>query len=219
MKAAWIRVARVPAILGVSGAAVVVYQRQLRREEAMSASVRELKDAVETLQGASVPSRDVSRAFVERLREAPAVTAPPAPPPSAPAEAPPPPEPAAPDPEADKLQRLIVADKLAQRFDVEARDASWGESEGRDLRRALDALETAKDKVERIECHSTLCKLEGRFETKQTFSELMKKTFVGSDASIAHGGVMAPVVEVGDDGQVHAEVYMARPGASLPSLN
>jgi hypothetical protein len=216
MKATWIRVARGLAILGVAGAAFVVYQRQLRRDDAMSASVRELKDAVETLQGASAPSRDVSRALVERLREV-AATPPPAPP--APAEAPPPPERAAPDPEADKLQRLIVADRLAQHFEAEARDASWGESEGRDLRRALDALETAKDKVERIECHSTLCKLEGRFETKQTFSELMKKTFVGSDASIAHGGVMAPVVEVGDDGQVHAEVYMARAGASLPSLN
>jgi hypothetical protein len=214
----WIRVARVLAILGVFGAAVVVYQRQLRRDEAMAASVRELKDAVETLQGASAPSRDVSRALVERLREV-AATTPPAPPASAPAEAPPPPERAAPDPEADKLQRLIIADRLSQDFEADARDASWGESEGRDLRRALGALETAKDKVERIECHSTLCKLEGRFETKQTFSELMKKTFVGSDASIEHGGVMASVVEVGDDGQVHAEVYMARVGASLPSLN
>ncbi len=218
MKATWIRVARRLAILAVAGAAVVIYQRHLRRDEAMSAAVRDLKDAVETLQSASAPSRDVSRALVERLREV-AATPPPAPPASAPAEAPPPPERAAPDPEADKLQRLIIADKLAQHFDTEARDASWGESEGRDLRRALDALETAKDKVERIECHSTLCKLEGRFETKQTFSELMKKTFVGSDASISHGGVMAPVVEVGDDGQVHAEVYMARAGASLPSLN
>src|SRR6266404_8853060 len=111
MKATWIRVARRLAILAVAGAAVVIYQRHLRRDEAMSAAVRDLKDAVETLQSASAPSRDVSRALVERLREV-AATPPPAPPASAPAEAPPPPERAAPDPEADKLQRLIIADKL-----------------------------------------------------------------------------------------------------------
>jgi hypothetical protein len=212
----WIRVVRWLAFVGATTVAIVGYRGHLRRDEAMAAAVRDLGDAVDRLQSAPAPSTELPRELVRRLRET--ATAPtPVPPAAAEPPTAAPPDRATADSEADKRQRAIAADRLATRFQSEARDAAWSESARQDLRRELDALETAKDQVKLVECRSTLCKVEGRFETTRTFTEMMKKLFVGSDAKMAHGGVMAPVVEVTADGQVRAEVYMARAGTSLPS--
>jgi hypothetical protein len=84
------------------------------------------------------------------------------------------------------------------------------------LRGAIDQLASPAAEVTSVECRTSLCRLEGTFQSKEAFNSMMHGIFGSAEKDrVHHSGAVAPVFEQGSDGKFHATVYMSREGIPL----
>jgi hypothetical protein len=126
-----------------------------------------------------------------------------------------------PDPsdEVQRKQAMVEAMPviLDTKFSREPPDRHWSSETQSRLRDEFSRVQMPGSEMTSIECKSTLCRLQGIFEAKEAFNEMMHGVFGSTDPEhrVAHGGAVAPVVEQLGDGRMRATIYMAREGDRL----
>jgi hypothetical protein len=105
---------------------------------------------------------------------------------------------------------------LARRLESEPADVTWASSTQHQLHDVIDKLASPGAHVTAVDCRTSLCRLEGSFDSKEAFNSLMYGIFNSSAPDrVLHGGTVAPVFEQESDGKYHATVYMSRVGTPL----
>jgi len=105
---------------------------------------------------------------------------------------------------------------LANRLEAEPADVKWASATRSQLRDAIDKLASPAAEVTSVECRTSLCRLQGTFQSKEAFNSMMHGIFGSAEKDrVPHSGAVAPVFEQRSDGKFHATVYMSREGTPL----
>jgi hypothetical protein len=116
--------------------------------------------------------------------------------------------PAPPPTEAEVLAHL------GSSFSREPTDPRWSGEAATQARTALATRLTAGSAIQKVECKSTLCRMEISHLDLDSFRQSVRSTFLAPDNGLWNGAWMAAVVDT--DNGVRAVAYLARPGADLP---
>lgn len=124
-----------------------------------------------------------------------------------------------PPPAVEKTASETLAearDQLGERFYSEGVDSAWTQETTRQLERTLPALLPAGSAMRRVECRSTMCRVESTHPGLDEFGVFVRSAFVG-DTRVSDGGFFAGLLSDPQPGQpVTTVAYVARKGHSLP---
>lgn len=105
-----------------------------------------------------------------------------------------------------------ISDTRLQVFNNEPIDAVWQrEAEVVALRQISSGL-PAGATAGRLECRSTMCRVEVSYKDVESYKEYLKTSITNADRPWK-GGVMGGLIEKNADGSVRAEHYYVRPGS------
>jgi hypothetical protein len=127
------------------------------------------------------------------------------------AAAPTPPPPPAPEP-------AEVRDHIDQLFYAEAVDAAWNQEATWKLEKAVPALLPPGSVMRRVECRSSMCRIESSHANIDQFGIFVRNAFMNNDTRISESGFFAGILSEPAPGQpVVTVAYMARKGHAMPS--
>jgi hypothetical protein len=121
------------------------------------------------------------------------------------AAAPPPPTPA------------VMRDRIGLAFDAEHLDSAWTGAELARLEKALPALLPQGSQLRRVECRSTMCRIESSHASVDQFGDFVQRAFINGEARVNQSGFFAGLLAEPTPGQpVVTVAYIARQGHALP---
>lgn len=119
-------------------------------------------------------------------------------------------------PPAPEVTTEVVATRLADSFRDERQDPSWDSGEATRLERALPAHLPSGSRLLRVECRSTLCRIESSHEGVTQFADFARSSFL-MENRVNEGPFFASVTSPVVAGQpVTTVAYVARKGHILP---
>ncbi|HRC54642.1 MAG TPA: hypothetical protein PKU97_01910 [Kofleriaceae bacterium] len=111
---------------------------------------------------------------------------------------------------------MDVRDRISERFFSESVDSAWTQQAVGKLERILPPLLPAGSVMRRVECRSSMCRVESAHQGIDEFGTFVRNAFA-SDSGISEGGFFAGVLAEPQPGQpVVTVAYVARRGHSLP---
>ena len=149
------------------------------------------------------PPREPARQAASDSASAPTADEPAAP--EAAAAAPPQPSPAA------------MRDRIGTAFEAERVDTAWNSGELARLEKAIPALLPPGSQIRRVECHSTMCRIESSHAGLDQFGDFVQRAFMSGAGRVNQSGFFAGLLADPQPGQPLVTVaYLARQGHALP---
>jgi hypothetical protein len=116
-----------------------------------------------------------------------------------------------------------IPDFLQKRFDDESFERGWSTERELRIAQGIASLSTPHGTFESVECRTTLCRLDGRFDSVDAFNQIMQDMLTPAEKSSfevvgRHGHVQRGAFETDADGSVRAVVYMFREGKTFDML-
>ncbi len=116
---------------------------------------------------------------------------------------------------SDEEMKTVVLASVFSTFDAEPSDAAWSNGASRQLTQAVHAGLPKGSRVEKVECKSTLCKVDTHHKDLDEFRAFVSDAIMSRERQIWNGGSYSAVIEQSDDGVV-AVTYLAKEGQSVP---
>lgn len=111
----------------------------------------------------------------------------------------------------------VLRERISASFDVERIDSAWNGAERARLEKALPALLPQGSQLRRVECRSTMCRIESSHTGLPQFGNFVQRAFVSGDDRVAESGFFAGPLGEPEPGQpVITVTYLARKGHALP---
>lgn len=95
-------------------------------------------------------------------------------------------------------------------FASERADGAWSAQKNAEVNRALHALAQVNGEFQPVECRATQCRLEASFDSVESNNRAFDQLFLGNEALVPHGGVVAPLTETDTQGRTHTIFFIAR---------
>lgn len=124
------------------------------------------------------------------------------------------PSPAAPAPVREITEAEYVA-QLDGKFGSEVQDPKWSQSAAREASRAITAVMPIGTKLGKVECRTSLCKVESFHENLNAFHSFADSALLGRERQLWNGGV-ATMVRSENGSGVTAITYIAKEGQGVP---
>jgi hypothetical protein len=195
----WITAISIAVLTSLVCALLVATNETSRGGEGDSPTPSLARPATATERATFAPSRDEASPSNDEA-SSPSAPAAPAPPPAAP-----------PSPSSDE-----VRDQIGGSFKSERVDTSWDGVELARLEKALPALLPTGSQITRVECRSTMCRIESSHASVDQFTEFARSAFL-MEKRVNEGPFFASVTAPPVAGQpVTTVAYIARKGHILP---
>jgi len=115
----------------------------------------------------------------------------------------------------DEEMKTVVLASVFSTFDAEQNDAAWSTGANRQLTQAVNAGLPKGSRVEKVECKSTLCKVDTHHKDLDEFRSFVQDAILSRERQVWNGGSYSAVIEQSDHG-VTAVTYLAKEGQSVP---
>jgi hypothetical protein len=117
--------------------------------------------------------------------------------------------------DAEDDTEAVVLASVHTTFDAEPNDATWSSDAKEKAEEAMSAGLPEGSTLERVECRTSLCKVETFHEDLGGFKSFVDSAFLGRERQIWNGGFYTAVVDHSDQGVV-AVSYIAKEGQDVP---
>lgn len=106
---------------------------------------------------------------------------------------------------------------LERRFSSETRDRDWAARTEKRIESAIEAISFPGAELTNVECHQSVCRAMGKFDSKEHFNRMMFALFSPSDgiSPLAEHASRAPPLEERADGKFYTALYVFREGVEF----
>lgn len=110
-----------------------------------------------------------------------------------------------------------MRDRIGVAFDAERVDTAWNSGELARLEKVIPALLPPGSQIRRVECHSTMCRIESSHAGLDQFGDFVQRAFMSGASRVNQSGFFAGLLADPQPGQPLLTVaYLARKGHALP---